>query len=376
MNLLEPERLSSIIADIYDCSLDVRRWDTTLERIAQHMNAAYVAAFLGKRFTDETLMLACSPWDRAELVRLLRDHRLDPPGAREAVAGDIDSPRVSLMVMPETEFHQTPFYRNWAAPQGLRDGCVMKFVDTSNRFGLVTAVTFADREVISAEEARFFQVLSPHLRRAALIGDTLEQALIIAETHRRTLDGLATPVFLCDGGAVVSFANTAARDLVRKDDRIGLVLSRLTVRPIRAAPLAGAVLGAATAKGQDLGGRGVGLALSEPGEPPLVAYVLPLGATPGRFLGDAATVAVFISQSGDHMPAPSALLATLFDLTPTESRVMIEIARGQGEGVSETADALGVSQNTIKTHLNRIYAKTQTSKQSELVALMAQIAHP
>jgi DNA-binding CsgD family transcriptional regulator len=40
-------------------------------------------------------------------------------------------------------------------------------------------------------------------------------------------------------------------------------------------------------------------------------------------------------------------------------------------GVAETADALGISEATVKTHLNHIFAKTGTQRQAELVKLVA-----
>ena len=45
-------------------------------------------------------------------------------------------------------------------------------------------------------------------------------------------------------------------------------------------------------------------------------------------------------------------------------------------GVAETADALGVSRGTIKAHLLRVFAKTGTSRQAELVKLLAGFSSP
>jgi DNA-binding CsgD family transcriptional regulator len=42
--------------------------------------------------------------------------------------------------------------------------------------------------------------------------------------------------------------------------------------------------------------------------------------------------------------------------------------------VVETASALGVSANTIKTHLRRVFEKTGTTRQAELARLMASLA--
>jgi DNA-binding CsgD family transcriptional regulator len=60
-----------------------------------------------------------------------------------------------------------------------------------------------------------------------------------------------------------------------------------------------------------------------------------------------------------------------YGLTRAEAKVTL--AASSGLGVPETANRLGVSPNTVKTHLRRVFAKTGTSRQTELVRLMASI---
>ncbi|MGE0341326.1 MAG: helix-turn-helix transcriptional regulator, partial [Xanthobacteraceae bacterium] len=67
-------------------------------------------------------------------------------------------------------------------------------------------------------------------------------------------------------------------------------------------------------------------------------------------------------------------LIALFDLTPTEARVMVEISKGKNR--SETAALLGIAPSTVKTHLSRVFEKTQTSKQYEIARLVARLTPP
>ena len=65
---------------------------------------------------------------------------------------------------------------------------------------------------------------------------------------------------------------------------------------------------------------------------------------------------------------PAALLHALFGLTPAEARVASALAAGQDlEGIRA---ALGVGRETVRTHLRRIYEKTDTRRQAELVRLL------
>jgi DNA-binding CsgD family transcriptional regulator len=67
-------------------------------------------------------------------------------------------------------------------------------------------------------------------------------------------------------------------------------------------------------------------------------------------------------------------LAQTFNLTPTELRVLLAIV--ETGGVPETAGALGIGQATVKTHLHRLFGKTDTRRQADLVKLVAGFASP
>ena len=68
------------------------------------------------------------------------------------------------------------------------------------------------------------------------------------------------------------------------------------------------------------------------------------------------------------------MIAKSFRLTPTELRVLLAIV--QVGGVPEVAEALGIAETTVKTHLGHIYEKTGTSRQAGLVKLVAGFSNP
>ena len=71
---------------------------------------------------------------------------------------------------------------------------------------------------------------------------------------------------------------------------------------------------------------------------------------------------------------PPEVMARAFKLTPSELRVLLAVV--QVGGVMGVADALGISENTVKTHLKRLYAKTGTNRQADLVKLTAKFSSP
>jgi len=373
MRAIDNEVLSSVIGDIYDCVLNPDGWPGVLARITQAMDAAYTTLALAGTSDNHGRFAAHSPWDE-ERMRVLQHYSFDDiPGLKEAVVGSIDTPVSTLSLMPESELRQTDFFRNWAGPQGLREGTMVKFVHTSDRIGLLGCTIRQERDVIGAEDQRFLALLSPHLRRAALIGDLLDNARITTHLFRDTLQNLAVPVVLTASNGLVLYANTSAERMFVAG---GPILCQDKIIQAQNPLISGALLQAiaSTASDMSLGTKGIGLPISAAGAPPAVAYVLPLSQGTARAAFQPACAAVFVSTTTSASPLPEAVLTTLFDLTPAEARVLVMV--GNGLSSAKSVEVLGVSENTLKTHLSKIYAKTGTSRQADLVKLVADIGAP
>jgi DNA-binding CsgD family transcriptional regulator/PAS domain-containing protein len=375
MARLDSDLLSSVIGDIYDCSFNPGAWTNVLTRITHAVDAAYTTISLAATSDFRGRMAAHSAWDPEQLRILNDEYGVDGiPGLTTVLYGDVDTPWATLSSMSEDEFQMSPFYQNWVKPQGLRDGCITKFAHTADRIGLLGAITRANRDIISAQEQHFLALLSPHIRRAALIGDLLDQARVMTNLYRTALDGLTTPVVLTEGNGKVLYANGRAEEMLSARHAIFKAEGVLqTTNTVASAALADAI--ARTASDYDaLGRRGIGIPVSGPGEAPAIAYVLPLTAGTARAVYQPASAAVFISTASISAPPPEASLIALFDLTPAEARVMSRV--GGGMPAREAAQALGISENTLKTHLGRIFTKTGMSRQADLMTLMAEIASP
>jgi DNA-binding CsgD family transcriptional regulator/PAS domain-containing protein len=339
------------------------------------VDAAYVTIALASTNDTYGRFAAQTAWDPEQLRVLQTDYGFDDiPGLKAAVEGDIDTPLSTLSNMSEKDLQQTAFYRNWAQPQGLREACMTKFVHTSDRIGLLGCTTRMSRDAISSDERRFLALLSPHLRRASLIGDLLDQARVEALLYRETLQNLAAPIVLTSAGGDIIYANQSAEGMLSAHSAL---TSKDGVLGTRNAFASRALLEAIAdaSRGDDsLGSRGIGLPITAAGQAPAVAYVLPLAEGTARAAFLPAAAAVFISTTISASPLPEAVLITLFDLTPAEARVLLKVGSGMSSGA--TSLSLGISENTLKTHLNRIYAKTGTGRQADLVKLIADIGTP
>jgi DNA-binding CsgD family transcriptional regulator len=104
--------------------------------------------------------------------------------------------------------------------------------------------------------------------------------------------------------------------------------------------------------------------------------VLPLtsGARRAAGMTYTATAALFVRRATLAPPPAPDVIGKTYNLTPAELRVLLAIV--EIGGVPEVADALGVAATTVKTHLGRLFEKTGTGRQADLVKLVAGYSTP
>jgi DNA-binding CsgD family transcriptional regulator len=78
-----------------------------------------------------------------------------------------------------------------------------------------------------------------------------------------------------------------------------------------------------------------------------------------------------LNALGPRPGPPAAILAKTFRLTPSEAKLACIIARGAPPEIA--ARELKISRETARNQLKSVFAKTDTHRQSELVALLLQV---
>jgi DNA-binding CsgD family transcriptional regulator len=84
--------------------------------------------------------------------------------------------------------------------------------------------------------------------------------------------------------------------------------------------------------------------------------------------GDVACVALFVTDPDAEVRTDPQHMRALFCLTPTESKVAISLM--QGASLETTAEQLGMRIQTARVHLKRIFGKTESGRQGELIRLL------
>lgn len=105
------------------------------------------------------------------------------------------------------------------------------------------------------------------------------------------------------------------------------------------------------------------------GTPVILRMMIIPESAQGLFFG-AAAVIVFARLKRFSQPS-APLLSKIFRLTPAESRLAAALA--DGCTLIDAAKTLNISWETARTQLKAVFAKTNTHRQSELVALLSRL---
>jgi DNA-binding CsgD family transcriptional regulator len=106
----------------------------------------------------------------------------------------------------------------------------------------------------------------------------------------------------------------------------------------------------------------------------LAVYVLPVRAGarhPIAHLMTGVRAVVVVTSSTAGEPADPTIVRDLLGLTLGEARVAALV--GSGAAPRETAERLGITEETARTTLKRVFSKVGVSRQSELATLLTKL---
>lgn len=277
---------------------------------------------------------------------------------------------VSSSAIRDQEFHKTEYYNDWLRPQGIGyalGGPVLKRGSVVSMFSmsrLKTRGPFQDRDL------QLLSMLMPHLRRACLLHKRLAPLNAQSSGALATLELLPTAVWLFDAQGQLLLANRAGRELNGKRDGLWLDCfgQPVAADPGEQARLRLAIEGAIAA-GKGLINRFEGsLPIRRSHSPvPLQVTVFPLRS--GALI-DGVAAAMFITDPTRIAIPESEAPRLIYGLTRTEARLAAHLAHGKS--LADYCVANAVTANTARTHLKRVFEKTGTRRQGQLVSLLSQ----
>jgi DNA-binding CsgD family transcriptional regulator/PAS domain-containing protein len=364
------EQFSGLVAGIYEAAIDGGRWWETVGRL--------MTAFDGN---SGALLISAPDMRRVHPAYGAHDHaavsaynahygRLDPLAAviERIPAGAV---LCGTQIIAPEEHRRTEFYNDWCRPLlDCGDGVAANLVrGDAGAAWLCIGAPLRSQPFGSDERMKLMHLLVPHLQQAMRVQSSLADLDLQRQRALDALDRLAHAAVLLGSDGKVVFANRAADRLSSSGD--GLSIGRNGVRAARRDDDAALqrLIGRA---GKDPNGSSSGgtLVLARPsGRRPFVVHVLPAG-TIRSDVASAGALAVIVDPERE----PATLhdtLRRLYGLTPAEATAASEVLKG--EGLQSVADRMSITISTVRIHLQRVFDKTQTHRQAELVRLLLTI---
>jgi DNA-binding CsgD family transcriptional regulator/PAS domain-containing protein len=373
----ETQRLSALIGEIYDAALDPARWVDALGRTRAFIGG-WAVALSWKDAVAKQGGCYFVEGDQDPYYRQLyfdKYIRIDPFTTTQFVV-EVEEPKSFLDVMTYDEWIQTRLYKEWARPQGIVDALMCLIDRTVTSVGFLVLFRNERDGFVDEKTRERARLVIPHIRRATLIGKVIDLNKAEAASLADTLDSISAGMFLVDASGRIVHANVAGHLMLKAASVIRAAAGCLVAND----PAADRMLGEAFSTAGDgdaaVGIKGIAVPLIARDGEHYVAHVLPLTSGVRRQAGAsyAAVAAVFVHKAALDTPSPPQAIAKAYRLTPMELRVLLAIV--EVGGVPEVAEALGIAESTVKTHLHQTYQKTGVNRQADLVKLVAAFSNP
>lgn len=365
--------LSDLIGIVYDAAIDPSLWQLTLERVALFVGGSGAGLFCKDVGVPHAAIPHSVGFERPLPVALFQQIY---SAAEGHFLGDLEVPIATTDLMPFADYAQTDFYRQWAEPQGLVDflsAVLDRTVISSAIFGVFR---HKRNGMVDDYARRQMRLIAPHIRRAVLIGRLFEFKAAEVATFVDTLDGLGAGMYLVDAAGRLIHANAAGNAILGTSDILSSVGGRLAANDAQVDRALRDVFAAAGQGDAALGNKGIAVPLIGSDGERYVAHALPLTSGARRRAGVVytAAAALFVRKATLAVSSAPQAIGSAFKLTPTELRVLLAIV--EVGGIPEVAIAFGVADTTIRTHVSRLFEKTGTARQADLVKLVAGYTTP
>ena len=263
---------------------------------------------------------------------------------------------------------KTEFYNDFLKPQDLHSSLMIRLAASGYEIATFNIGRPERRGQFDAADIEIAEAHHPHLIRAFQLGRKFAATRRLSGDMASVLDHSPHGVFLLDETGHIRHVNRRGEAFLAEAGGLVTIRGRLSAASLDAARRMHALICAAGSLDRDRRGGG-SMALPTPSRRlPLSVTIAP--ARPDRFspFHVGPSVVVCVTDLEAAVSLPEQRLRDLFGLTPAETRVALALFDGLSS--ADAATSLGVSFHTVRNQLVRIFEKTGTSRQTELVRLM------
>jgi DNA-binding CsgD family transcriptional regulator/GAF domain-containing protein len=362
-----------LVGAIYEAALDASLWPDVLARIGDAIGGPHMLFGIYDPSTGLSNLLSprIDPDRVAELSDWAPRNPLLPlgigqPPGKVFTIGDF---------ITRDEFTASAFCNDWWFPAGFdTEPLTTNLLTQHNATGILTSHHRRNRPPFDSGQKRLFAAFAEHLVRAVALQRRVHHLTLAGQDATAGFENLQQGFLLVDAQARPLFVNRQARALLDTSHDLSLDAGALFApnaddgRHLRS-------LIASCSRGV-VGKIGGEMIVQRPaGLSPLQILVTPIArdnriaALPCAVNWQPSAV-VLVSNPEAKRQSRIKDLRDRFGLTPAEATFALEILKGDGR--KATAERLGISVGTARSHLSKIFDKTGVTRQTELIRLLLQ----
>lgn len=369
---LDSRRFAAILDGLYRGIEDPEVWADALIQIGNALRAPVIARhsfdLVGKSGVAVSISGLPPNLEQAYNARLSRLNVWMGRARGRIVAGGIV---VSDDLVPEDELLQSEWYEEFLRPLGIYRSMGAVLAIENNVSHTILFGRPRSHGPYRDEDRRLLLSFVPHLQNVNRLRSRI--AALDAEfgSLSSTLDALGHGVLLGEPDGRVSFLNPAARSILDLRDGLTLRADGLHAAVCTEDAALRHVIGRASDRSPATGRTQKMFKISRPsGARPFEVLVLPLPSS-SAVGGPSQPGTLVLLHDPESTPCSAvASLGAAFDLTPAEAMVAELVAEGMD--LATVATKLQIAPDTARTHLKRIFAKTNTHRQAELTRLLTE----
>jgi DNA-binding CsgD family transcriptional regulator len=351
--------LSTLLAAMYDCAIVPDLWPRVLPLLAGYMDSRTAAIGARTRAADKPGFFVEFGFDPEVHDIYVSKYRAINPRISAMKMFSVDEPVRTEDILDIEEYKQSTYYTEFHSPYDIGDVLIAKVIEDMHR---IVSWNVSGKPGYSIDDVERFRALCPHIRRILTISDLLEQRTTERDSLAEVLNHLAAPVIMVDPKRRIVHTNISAQEFLAEGKGLSSVHGVLTASDPRNQEGLRRVT-----RAPDLDAKS--LALESDEGPLTVATVLPLtsGLRAGYGKQLSASAAIFVHNQPSFDDGMVTTLATAFGLTGAEARVLSALL--EGLSLADTAARFQITVNTVRWHLKRLFEKTSTNRQSDLIRL-------
>jgi len=358
---------SDLVGLVYDGIEEARPWRTLMSRLSEQTASRDANLVIASPATPGSYVLIT---DNEDPVATGRTHVDGVMSVNPLLEQPLPRAMTLDELMPNGAFLRSALYLQFLKPLNIRYLLSRDVMRDDMLCAMLTLERNADQEPFGAKEREMLELITPHIRRAIRLRERHTQGSYLQGFFEEAMAKLSIACVLLDGHGRVFSMNDCAEQLLARSPFLGVRSDVLRcANGVDGKPLAKAIeLVLAAHRNRCRSQRGVGLQLeTSPGNGVLDIVVKPLISD--RLLESRDTPAAVVYINDCRQPGielDPAVLVGMYGFTNCESQLAALLARGTN--LSDAAEHLGVSINTVKTHLRGVYEKMGTNKQARVVA--------